>query len=115
MKLDGERFLQALNGRFLRFTSKIVEHSRHLLTSFPQKLKMVPSLGLHVVSPTIHGLSRIFRESSYICEAPAVVNWLRSLPSLFGICDGPHLEGLASHLDRGLRMGHQMMIPIRIG
>ncbi len=46
---------------------------------------------------------------------PAVVNWLRSLPSLFGICDGPHLEGLASHLDRGLRMGHQMMIPIRIG
>ena len=31
MKLDGERFLQALNGRFLRFTSKIVEHSRHLL------------------------------------------------------------------------------------
>ena len=87
----------------------------HLLTSFPQKLKMVPSLGLHVVSPTIHGLSRIYRESSYICEAPAVVNWLRSLPSLFGICDGPHLEGLASHLDRGLRMGHQMMIPIRIG
>src|SRR6266849_1201915 len=28
--LDGERFLQALNDRFLRFTSQIVKHSRYL-------------------------------------------------------------------------------------